>query len=164
MGRYFGIANGTKEQRISSYWKADEWCNCYEVMHQFHWDKTDAIYSGCYSDYWDFEYDPENNKMICVNKDDADITLDKSPFEDCYEEIDERTDEEYLNAELKYKSKHSDAVTKGCYGFDMRLCNNKKYNHLPKWDGDKCVNCGYVYDENRLEFYAKLFNGVYHFN
>jgi hypothetical protein len=67
MGRYFGIGNSTKKQSVSSYWKGDEWCCCYQVMHQFRWEKSDEICSGCYDTFCDFEYNEENDEMECVD-------------------------------------------------------------------------------------------------
>lgn len=67
MGRYFGIKNKTKKQVVSSYWKGDEWCDCYQVMHQLHWDKTDKIYSGCYDTLCKFKYNTEDDAMECID-------------------------------------------------------------------------------------------------
>lgn len=67
MGRYFGITNNTKSQSVSSYWKGDEWCNCYQVMHQLYWDKMDDIKSYCYDTSCEFKYNEENDKMECIN-------------------------------------------------------------------------------------------------
>lgn len=66
MGRYFGIANGTKQHKVSSgerCWKAWEFCDCHELMHRYHWEPTDDIYSACYDTYTAFRYDPETNTM-----------------------------------------------------------------------------------------------------
>ena len=63
MGRYFNIFNMTKKQCIDSYWKSNDWCNCHHVMHQFHWDKTDKIFSQSDYVYNQFCYD-ENNDII----------------------------------------------------------------------------------------------------
>ena len=67
MGRYFGIRNKTKKQIVSSYWKGDEWCDCYQVMHQLHWEKTDDIYSSCYDTICEFKYDVEDDVMECMD-------------------------------------------------------------------------------------------------
>lgn len=66
MGRYFGIANRTKQHKVSSgerCWKADEWCDCHELMHRYHWEQTDDIYSACYDTYTAFRYDSNTNTM-----------------------------------------------------------------------------------------------------
>lgn len=66
MGRYFGIANKTKQHKVSAgkrCWKALDFCDCHELMHRYHWDPTDDIYSACYDTYTEFRYDDKNNIM-----------------------------------------------------------------------------------------------------
>ena len=57
MGSYSGIVNKTKKQRVSNYWKGYRWCDLYQVMHQFGWDKTDDIYSADYQGMTLFVYE-----------------------------------------------------------------------------------------------------------
>ena len=104
MGRYFGIGNSTKKQQVSSYWKSDEFCDCYRVMHQMHWNKTDKIYSGCYDTCCEFKYDVENDVMNVI-----DVT-DKM-----YQEYEENNDKE------KEKEEKDDTIETKQYGFDTNL-------------------------------------------
>lgn len=67
MGAYSGIVNKTKKQRVSNYWKGNRWCDLYQVMHQFVWDKTDDIYSADYEGMSLFVYDENTNEMKYVN-------------------------------------------------------------------------------------------------
>lgn len=73
MGRYFGLKNLTKNHRVSSYWKNDEWCDLYAVMHKFKWDLTDKIYSASYCDFYEFEYSKVANSMFAKDKYDYDF-------------------------------------------------------------------------------------------
>ena len=83
MGAYSGLVNKTKKQRVSNYWKGDRWCDLYQVMHQFGWDKTDDIYSADYQGMSLFVYDENTNGMkyvdvlYCVQQDD----VEPSPIE-----------------------------------------------------------------------------------
>lgn len=146
MGRYFGIGNSTKKQQVSSYWKSDEFCNCYQVMHQMHWNKTDKIYSGCYDTCCEFKYDVENDVMNVI-----DVT-DKM-----YQEYEENNDKE------KEKEEKDDTIETKQYGFDTNLCK-EELDHVPEWFNNKCTKCDFVYDESMLKEYAKNFDGCFFMN
>ncbi|ARF12682.1 hypothetical protein Klosneuvirus_16_1 [Klosneuvirus KNV1] len=106
MGRYCGILNRTKKQSISSYWKGDNWCNCYEVMHQFHWNKDDQIESGGGYEWYEIKYDTNTNTMESFE---IDIMAEMSKAEE-------------------QDNNPTEVFTK--YGFDTRLVYGK--NALPK--------------------------------
>ena len=153
MGRYFGIGNSTKKQVVSSYWKGDEWCDCYQVVHQMHWDRSDKIYSSCHDTYCRFEYNAESNKMDCVEIDSAD--LDSSNSTDSSDSSDSSNSEELTPVENKK------------YGFDGKLSDEKicgMINHVPDWDGNLCRTCYYTYDGSKLKKYEKKFDPVFFMN
>jgi len=64
MGRYFGLINLTKKQKVSSYWKSDSYCDCHSVMHQLRWDTNDIIMSACYDTTCKIMYDEKENIMV----------------------------------------------------------------------------------------------------
>ena len=173
MGRYFGIANRTKSESISSYWKSCKWCDCHEVMHQFHWDQNDKIHSSCYDSYYEFEYDPKTNSMICTDNMDLIMRKCDDVWDEC--ESDDENDENDENKNKNTNNIDMDNVddieiTRRIkqpfkkYGFDKNLCANKNLNHVPVWNGNKCMECGYMYNESLLGEYAKNFNPVYYMN
>jgi hypothetical protein len=145
MGRYFGIGNSTKKQVVSDYWKSDEFCNCYQVMHQMHWDKTDEIYSCCYDTICEFKYDIENNEMIVI-----DVT-------------DERLHGGYDDEDVIINNDEEKEENNNKYGFDGKLCI-EELNHVPEWVDNKCTKCNFVYDELMLEEYKKKFNCCFFMN
>lgn len=119
MGRYFVIGNSTKKQLINSYWKADDWCDCYQVMHQFHWDKNDDIFSACYDTNNEFKYDETLNEMICEN-----VT------------------EKFLNGEFEEDNSKIIEPIQYDYKQDSPWENS---NHIPNWNGDVCRVCQYKF-------------------
>lgn len=146
MGRYFGIANSTTNEHVSSYWKGDSWCDCYQVMHQLHWEKTDEIYSASHSDMYEFTYDKKTKSMIASE---IDIHQNKKECEGNDEENSNESDELHP---AKY------------YGLADVLVSTQFYamlNHVPNWDGNICRTCKYNYDDSKLKKYEKKFNGVY---
>jgi len=178
MGRYFGIANRTKRESVSSYWKGDEWCNCYEVMHQLHWDRNDKIHSSCYDSYYEFEYDQEKNTMICIDKLDEIIkecqnkNNDSEHDEDVWEndsDHDDDDDDDDNDNDID-KNEEDIEIAQGIkqpfkkYGFNEKLCANDKLNHIPIWENNKCTICEYMYNESLLSEYAKKFNPAYYMN
>ncbi|QKF94827.1 hypothetical protein QKU48_gp1369 [Fadolivirus algeromassiliense] len=188
MGRYFGIGNKTKQQTISSYWKADEWCNCYEVMHQFHWEPTDMIYSGAYDTYCEFRYNEETDEMECIDKTDEIMnSCCGGCCKDCNEseeshESNEADESDESNEDCnntccddpdnckscvnENKPEPISVKNAGRYGFDEGyfIKAKDKYNHVPKWNGNVCEKCGFQYSEEQLEKSKQKFDGVFHFN
>jgi len=140
MGRYFGIANATKKQSVSSYWKGDNWCNCHEVMHQFKWEKIDTIHTACYDTCNFIYYDAESNTM----------TYDES-YGGCYDHSDDEVTQE-------------EPIVYTQYGFDTKIDKKIDLNHVPKWNGNTCEDCGFVYDASKLALYEKTFDGTFHMN
>lgn len=158
MGRYFGIANSTTNEHVSSYWKGDSWCDCYQVMHQLHWEKTDEIYSACYDTLCKFEYNAEKRIMVNIENDHIDndhIDNNSDGTEEDNEkssDVTEKSDTEKSDTESKY------------YGIDNILTSTQFFemlNHVPHWDGDVCCVCKYQYDSSKLKKYEKTFNGTY---
>ena len=142
MGRYFGIENETKKQKVSSYWKGDPNCDCHVVMHQLHWDKTDFISSACYSDSHVLEYDTETNRMI-ISDEIPNLVHSDGTHIDPSEKAD--SEQEF-------------------YGFDSVLCEDNKLDHVPNWNGNTCTDCGFVYDETLLPTYKKKFDATFFMN
>ena len=127
MGRYFGIGNRTKGHVISSYWKADEWCDLYAVMHQFGWDYTDEIYSCCYDTYCIFRYNPETKEME-VN---SDVPQEEEEEEE--EEKKEEEGEQNVSATLETKEVKKESQTTLKFGFNPNLLSEKTHDHCPVW-------------------------------
>lgn len=70
MGRYFGIANTTQNHKVSSgieCWKGYIFCSCHAVMHRYHWNNNDIIFSACYDTYTPFEFNKEDNVMMDIS-------------------------------------------------------------------------------------------------
>ena len=175
MGRYFGIGNKTKKQKVSSYWKGEPSCNYYDVMHQLHWEATDEIYSASYSDYYKFLHDPDSqlackssdphlyyrgsdskapdtNSMELVNmehfEDEDTSTLQNIPTM-VNDMIPELVDEDQEDETQKL-------------GFDVTLAD--KFNHVPIWYDNKCICCGFIYDPSKLTEYMNKYDGTFCMN
>jgi len=138
MGRYYGIVNLTKNEKVSHYWKNDPYVNIHQVMHQLKWDHNDNIIVKSYADAYFMEYDTGTNQM---KLEDIDI----------------------MDNESKPPSEEDSAIFEK-YGFDEENHPYDTYNHIPNWDGDVCKICRYHYDEIKLEAYAEMFNGTYFMN
>ena len=200
MGRYFGIGNKTKKQKVSSYWKAEPMCNCHDVMHQLHWEATDEIYSASYCDYYEFKYESETNTMNPVDAnpyadqeymESQNTTITESvpyvgddtshePLEedtlaakkDYVMEVRELTNEELTaiifaplkeeNVKMYEPTKTTDDPDIQKLGFDHTLTD--KFNHVPKWEGNKCACCGFIYDPSKLEEYTRKYDGTFCMN
>ena len=52
-----------------SNWKNDPLCDCHKVMHRYHWEPIDEIYSVLNGKYTLFEYKQDTNEMILSDKD-----------------------------------------------------------------------------------------------
>jgi len=141
MGRYFGIKNVTKNERVSSYWKEDPWCNCNEVMHKFHWISTDKIFSATYDDCYNFVYDPIK-LMMCIKLMCIDSYISKS---------------ESLSKDSELITKYTSPLEKS-YGFNYdESLLEKTGKHMPIWKDNKCVLCGYNYEEDYKTSFDKTF-------
>lgn len=85
MGKYYGLINHTRNQKVSSYWKNDPWCDLYLVMHFLGWQPSDFITSASYDDIYNFIHDTENKTMKLVdsyfNENDNDQEMPKSEGE-----------------------------------------------------------------------------------
>lgn len=136
MGRLYSIANHTNQQIVDAYycWKENCFCNCHEIMHQMKWDKTDDISS--FVNYGDGTYD-HNFVKIIYNRKTKQMYIRKKDA--CYTN-------DTINLDLYQK-----------YAYDRTLSEYNKtiHDHIPEWSDNKCVKCGYVYDETRLDEYAK---------
>jgi len=131
MGRYCGILNRTKKQSISSYWKSDDWCNCYEVMHQFHWNKDDQIESGGGYEWYEIKYDLNTNTMELFEiditaemRDDSDVSDSDDGSRNNNQQEDSNDESiEYIEYEEPVKE---EPIVYTKYGFDTRLVYGKK--------------------------------------
>lgn len=115
MGRYFGIANRTKQQKVSSgerCWKAYDFCDCHEVMHRYHWDPSDDIYSACYDTYTEFRHDSKTNTMETFDPELEKMA--KSMREKCIKE------EQQLRHNIKLFLENPDKL-KSLIGYGFRL-------------------------------------------
>jgi len=134
MGRYFLIGNNTKKQIVKngSYWKADAWCDCYQVMHQYGWDKTDDIFTESDDNsHYKLVYDSDLNILEQIS---IDIT-----------ELSCENDEKQNEINIPFQ------VDNFCY--NEVICGYKKYselNHIPEWDGKKCKICQYIQNKSNL--------------
>lgn len=126
MGRYYRIANATKQEIVYGYWKGDVRCSIYQVMHQFNWEANDIIFSlgeeGC-----SFKYD-EKRKCMFLHY----VTNDYLNTSDGSEgEIDEDYD--------------IDSYT--VYKYDQRL-DEEVGQHIPKYaENHICRRCQYQFLE-----------------
>lgn len=141
MGRYYGIVNLSKNQKVSHYWKGDKYCNVHQVMHQLKWDHDDNIFVKSYADAYLMEYDEETEQMELVDIEIMDDNYNGS------RQVDEEDAAEFTK-----------------YGFDEDNHPYDAYNHVPVWENNSCKVCGYHYDENKLGGYEEIFNGTFFMN
>lgn len=168
MGRYFGIFNKTQKHYISQgkrCWKSDEWCDCHSVMHEFGWNPTDIIASASYCDYCKFVYDPKENKMKCImgssEEDDEYQNNEENKNEDNKNEDNDNDTESSNNETTSNKTKDNTPTNKKSNDDISNEMINKPdsihagfsldedwlertANHVPKWDGNTCLICGYT--------------------
>ena len=137
----------TKKQKcIYGGWKYDSWCNCYEVMHQLHWNKYDKIFAGGEDSLNIFTYDSENNVM-----EPHDIIM-KIWSTELYKKIHREEKREMSDYEDSSDSEFSDEDKNIKYiKYDFGISISEKYNHVPEWDDYKCIKCGFVYDVTKIE-------------
>ena len=142
MGAYYGLYNLTKNQRVSSYWKRDPYCNIEEVMHVFGWDITDIIISAAYDGLYLFEFDVTENAMT-------------------YSELEPDDPKNDIIKRAKLTSNDIQERKFGYPGIDEQY---KAYSHAPKWNNNVCGCCQYKFDENNLPELEKMFNGTFYMN
>ena len=142
MGRYYGIVNLTKNQKVSHYWKNNPYCHIHCLMHQLKWSHDDNIFVKSYADAYLMEYDEETEKMELV-----DIEIMNDNYNGS-RQVDEKDNETEFAK----------------YGFDEENHPYDAYNHVPVWENDICEVCGYHYDENKLGGYEEIFNGTFIMN
>lgn len=122
MGRQFKLINGTKRHTIKNprtQWTGEPFCECYQVMHKYHWDKTDDICSVAYDSYYKFTYDPDNDEMEHV--DILNELLNGGNLED-------NRPKQNIQPTPHQKFYYSDE-------------ENIMLRHVPDWDGDICRTC-----------------------
>lgn len=144
MGRYFGIKNNTKKIIVSQgnlCWKDDDFCDCHEVMHRYHWESMDKIVSVCYDTECKFVYNSKKNEMCPLNVDDI---------------SDNESNNEYSNNE----DSNNELVQ---VGFDGKN-NDKIADHVPIWKNNKCQVCNYVFKNKNIEKDKTKFNSIFFMN
>jgi hypothetical protein len=164
MGRYFGLANHTKKQRISNYWKNSTECDIYAVMHRYNWSHTDKIVCGSYESHYRIEFTvagTDANGNAIIKKEVSRI--------ECY--CDEETENDKNNDECCDCYNHgffnSDKINiaewkKLGMGFDFGDYNVA--DHCPQWENGVCQICNYSFDPFIIQNDAKNFDGTFHFN
>jgi hypothetical protein len=151
MGRYFGLLNKTKNHAVSEglrCWKSDDWCDLYEVMHRYGWDKMDKIISAAYDTYNEFNYSEQIDEMS-YNTIDISVLLSDN-------------EEDEVDGDLPEK----DIPEKICLGFNVdEHSEMNEHNHIPDWDEKKvCKKCKYKFDLLNIKNDSGKFNGVFYMN
>ena len=81
-------------------------------------------------------------------------------MKDKIEEVEEVEEEVVEEVNVTYVKKiNSDP---NLLGFDSGL--DGKFDHVPKWNGNECTCCGYIYDPTKLGIYIKNFDEVFFMN
>lgn len=155
MGRHFGIANVTKKMEVSSgdrCWKADDFCDCHEVMHRYHWDINDNIYSMCYDTYCEFEYKLDSGKMILH---------ELHPSESSFELLDENNNKIKKVGFDAHDGDDNDDANMKTFMKQSKKTSEQTCDHAPIWDGNKCVTCNYIFDKLNIKKDERNFDHVF---
>ena len=153
MGRYFGIANRTTNHKVSSYWKGEEFCDCHDLMHRYHWKPTDDIYSACYDTYCEFVYNPTDNimELVYLNSETMDIDSDDSQKM----EIDDS----------KGVDKTIELIDWIKLGFSPEKDITRQSDHVPVWNSDNvCTVCNYQFKNDDIITDTPKFSSTFHMN
>ena len=130
MGRYFGIANNTKKIAVSGYWKGDGFCDCHALMHRYHWDVTDIIFSSSYDTICHFTYNKTTGQMDLIYE-----PYDLLESRENNNQVTDQGNEEGEGIIVQFEEMGEMEMVRG---------------HAPLWDGDKCKICGFLFNEEML--------------
>jgi hypothetical protein len=153
MGRYFGLLNKTKNHGVSEglrCWKSDDWCDLYEVMHRYGWDKIDKIISAAYDTYNEFNYSEQSDIMVYNT---IDIYVQLSNDEEDKEDKEDKEDGEDLPEKINL-------------GFNVdKHSEMNEHDHIPDWDEKKmCKKCKYKFDQLNIKNDSGKFDGIFYMN
>jgi hypothetical protein len=163
MGRYFGLLNKTKNHAVSNglrCWKSYDWCDLYEVMHRYGWDKMDKIISAAYDTYNEFNYSEQIDEMSYN-------TIDISVLLSDNEEDGDLPEKDIPDQDIPEKDiPEKDIPEKICLGFNVGEHSEvSEHDHIPDWDENKvCKKCKYKFDILNIKNDSGKFNGVFYMN
>jgi hypothetical protein len=140
MGVRCVLVNLTKKQlveRADDCWKGDVlYCDIHDVMHKYHWKKTDDMY--VFGDMYlgKYEYDKKTKKMKIVDVTKSYHALDAdhpdNPFAEC-------------NKPGPLSELIMDCEPSNCVLMDKNTCSGtvieKTALHAPTWKNKKCIRC-----------------------
>lgn len=173
MQQHFNISNITKNMTVTdSSWNNYPCCNCHEVMHRYHWDKTDLIYSSDgISNLYIFVHDNRRNVMLIEE-------MYKYFYIRSYQELpvykyqNKNPIKVGFNWEIEGNTGHSiDPLLQltdiSLENFEKIIQSRPKINstnsnprssHAPLWYNDRCVLCNYQYQPNNIKTDIPNFN------
>lgn len=132
MGVYYGLGNTTKKIRVSHYWKGDPYCDIHQVMHRYHWDINDDIFSAGGCSYYIFNHNEDDNIMYVIEQDLS----------------------EAVHKSKKTNKSEDDIICHvGFGGYESEFEKSNDLNlsdHAPIWYNNKCMVCQYVFDKNNI--------------
>lgn len=156
MGRYFTIGNYTQDHKISEgdrCWENKEYCDINSVMHKFHWDPLDRIYTACKDTYCMFKFD---SKTLQMKKHNMDITsnticIDLLLANQYYDDINVVKKYAFLMDEddIELTRDHIPIWTTNFFVIRTTASNGEEEHALRRQT--KCVVCGYIYNSYDMD-------------
>jgi hypothetical protein len=137
MGRYFSIGNYTQDHKISEgdrCWEDKEHCDINSVMHKFHWDPLDSIFTACKGTYCTFKFDSKTLQIAGQYYDDINV-VKKYAF---------LMDED----DIKFTRDHIPIWTTNFFVIRTNGSDGEEHNLRRQ---TQCVVCGYIYDVYDLD-------------
>jgi hypothetical protein len=175
MGADCYICNKTKLIIVScndSRWKNSNFCDCHEVMHRYHWDINDEIYTGggvvpfklCHRTITNtmvpvatnYNKIYPNNKSIKWAK--KLIFFDNTPTNSNYQNIqNSSTMHEYTLGDIPLDKLESifdgeklESIFDGEKSDPNEIDDSDNSDHAPIWNNNKCIICEYVYHKSNV--------------
>lgn len=156
MERTFIIGNFSQNHKISEgncCWKDKEDCNINSVMHKFHWNPLDNIYTASIDSYYIFKFD---SKLLQMKKYNINLMNDSICPElllthQYYDDINDIKKYAFLMEKNKIKLTHDHIPIWTTEFFviytigDNGILERSLRKHI------KCVICGYIYNSNELD-------------
>lgn len=154
MKRYFEIGNYTQDQKISEgdrCWEGKEYCDINSVMHKFHWDPLDKIYTKCRDTCCIFKFDSKALQMKKYNITSNTIYFDSLLANYYYDDINVVKKYAFLMDEddIKLTQDHIPIWITNFFVIRTVGRNGEEEHSLRRQT--KCVVCGYIYNSYDLD-------------
>lgn len=178
MGAYYGIGNVTKKTVVSdqgSRWKNNPECDRHEVMHRYHWEITDHIYScgGC--SFYVFVHNELNNTMepVEINKNYQTVNMDSkntikvgfyTKYNEVIKTVTHPTDLSNVSQDVINQIFGGGNLTLPSRNVAVKINDSDITDHAPIWEGNQCIICNYEHNPKDITHDKKEFRTGFFMN